>query len=109
MKLEDIKANDYIYYTERPHSDDADSLIHVRDINGVLIAHPVCTNWRGEYINETNKNWGHDIPVSAYFDEKCWFPTHYIGGDPAAWMTIHFPLANETRPAVGATEKDNER
>jgi len=56
MKLEDIKANDYLYYTERPHSDYADSLIHVRDVDSVLMALPICTNWGGEYINETDKN-----------------------------------------------------
>jgi hypothetical protein len=95
MELKDIKANDYLYYTERPRTNYSDSLIHVRDVDGVLMAHPICTNWGRGYINETDENWSADLPVSAYFDEKCWFPTHYMGGDPAAWMTIHFPLAND--------------
>lgn len=95
MKLEEIKENDYLYYTERPHSDYADSLIHIRNVDGVLMAHPICTNWMGKYINETDENWGEDFPVSAYYDETSWHPTHYTGGDPAAWMTKNFPLANE--------------
>jgi hypothetical protein len=95
MKLEDIKHGDYLYYTERPDSDYADSLVHIREVDGVLMAHPVCTNWGGEYINETKYNWGKDLPVSAYFDERCWFPTHYMGGDPAEWMTKNYPLTKE--------------
>lgn len=94
MKLEEIKAGDYLYYTERPYSNYADSLIHVRDVGGVLMAHTVCTNWQGEYINETDENWGDDLPVSSYYDETSWYPTHYTGGDPAAWMAENFPLTN---------------
>lgn len=97
MKLENIKHGDYVYYTEREFgSDYADSLVHIRDIDGVLMAHPVCVNWQGEYINETDKNWGEDMPVSSYFDERCWFPTHYIGGDPADWMYKNYPVAKIT-------------
>jgi len=95
MKLENIEHGDYLYYTERPHSDYADSLVHIREVDGVLMAHPICTNWGGEYINETDENWGEDLPVSAYFDERCWFPTHYMGGDPAEWMTKNYPLTRE--------------
>ena len=93
MQLEEIKPNMYLYYTERPYSDYADSLVHIRDVDGVLMAHTVCTNCNGEYINEPERGWGNeDLPVSACFDENCWFPTHYTGGDPAKWMSIHFPL-----------------
>jgi hypothetical protein len=104
MNLEYIKHGQYLYYTEREYgSEYADSLVHARDVDGVLMAHPVCTNWDGKYINETDENWSDDLPVSAYFDEKCWFPTHYLGGDPAAWMEINFPLANSQAqpPKVG--------
>jgi hypothetical protein len=93
MKLEDIQHGQYLYYTERENgSNYADSLVHVRDIDGVLMAHPVCTNWQGKYINETPDNWGTDLPVAAFFDPTCWHPTHYMGGDPAAWMAAHYPI-----------------
>ena len=95
MELEDIQHGKYLYYTEREYgSDYADSLVHIREIEGTLMAHPVCTNWWGEYINETAKNWGDDLPVSAHYDPRCWRPTHYAGGDPAAWMAANYPLAN---------------
>ena len=108
MKLDDIKANDYLYYTERPYSDYADSLVHIRDVDGVLMAHPICTNYQGKYINETGENWGEDIPVSSCFDEKCWFPTHYMGGDPASWMTENFPLARPVCQPLPAKIKETE-
>ena len=98
MNLEDIKHGQYLYYTERENgSDYADSLVHIRDVNGVLMAHPVCVNWQGEYINETPTNWGTDMPVSAYFSPNCWHPTHYTGGDPAQWMTQNFPLSTNNQ------------
>jgi hypothetical protein len=96
MKLEEIKTGDYLYYTERPFSEYADSLIHVRNVDGVDMAHPVCTNYNGEYINDTGRDdWSNDLPVAAYFDERCWFPTDYKEeyGDPAAWMAENFPLS----------------
>ena len=95
MKLEDIQHGQYLYYTERGNgSDYADSLVHAREVDGVLMAHPVCTNWQGEYINETPDNWGTDLPVTSHYDPSCWHPTHYAGGDPAAWMAANYPLAN---------------
>ena len=94
MELANIKHGDYLYYTERDGDeyDYADSLIHIRNVGGVLMAHPICTNWQGEYINETVKNWGDDLPIDTHFDNKCWFPTHYMGGDPAKWMAENYPL-----------------
>ena len=93
MKLEDIKHGQFLYYTEKLWGDNyADSLIHIRDIDGVLMAHPVCTNRHGAYINETPHWWGTDLPVASYYDSKCWHPTHYIGGDPAEWMAENYPL-----------------
>ena len=93
MKLEDIKTGDFLFYTERAYgSNYADTLIEIRSVNGVDIAHPICTNWRGEYINETPENWGEDLPVAAYFDSNCWHSTDYKEGDPAQWMTENFPL-----------------
>ena len=95
MKLEDIKTGDYIFYTERPHSNYADALVHIRNVDGVNMAHTVCVNCAGRYMNEdVSENWGYDIPVSAYFDEKCWHPTGYKEeyGSPAAWMSENFPL-----------------
>lgn len=93
MKLGDIKPWQYLYYTERYYgSDYADSLIHVRLVDGILMAHPICTNVQGEYIN-VSREASEDLPVSAYFDERCWYPTHYMGGDPSEFMTKNFPLA----------------
>ena len=94
MNLKDIKVGDYLYYTERPYSNCADSLVHIRDINGILMAHPISVNWNNKYINETSDNWGTDIPISSSFDEKCWFPANYTGGDAAEWMTKNYPLIN---------------
>lgn len=102
MKLEDIKHGQYLYYTERHYGDDqasdyADSLVHIREVDGVLMAHPVCTNLQGVYANEPKEGWGGDLPVSSYFNPEDWHPTHYTGGDPAEWMTKNFPL-NNTKP-----------
>lgn len=97
MKLEDIKEDDYLYYTERGFgSNYADSLIHVRLVDGVLFAHPICTNYNGTYINETPENWGEDLPVSAFFDESCWHATSYTpDDDPAKWMSVNYPINAE--------------
>ncbi len=93
MKLEDIKTGAFLYYTERPHSNYADSLIEIRDIDGVLMAHPICTNfYESGYINETENNWGEDLPVSFSFDKDHWHPTTYTGGNPAEWMAENYPL-----------------
>jgi hypothetical protein len=94
MKLEEIKTGDYLFYTERPHSNYADTLMHIRKVDGVDMAHPICTHFYGKYINETAENWSNDLPVSAYFDESCWFPTTYVeeAGDPAEWMAVNYPL-----------------
>lgn len=93
MKLEEIKEGDFLFYTEMPRSNYADSLIEIRNIDGILMAHPICTNYYEEgYINETKDNWGDDLPVSAYFDETCWHPTSYTGGNPAKWMSENYPL-----------------
>ena len=108
MKLEDIKANSYLYYTERPYSDYADSLIHVRDVGGVIMAHPVCINWQGEYINETPDNWGSDMPVASHYDPRCWHPTHYTGGNPAEWMTANYPLTNDNTDLPDTAAQDSE-
>jgi hypothetical protein len=96
MKLDDINTGDYLYYTERPYSNYADSLIHVRNVDGVNMAHPVCTNYDGKYINDTGKaDWSNDLPVAIFFDDKCWFPTNYKEeyGRPAEWMSEHYPLS----------------
>tara|TARA_R110002153_G_scaffold112027_1_gene253872 strand:+ start:179 stop:724 length:546 start_codon:yes stop_codon:yes gene_type:complete len=93
MELKDIKAGDYLYYTELPHSNYADSLIHVREVEGILMAHTICTNFYEEgYINETDKNWGEDMAVSAYYDPTSWHPTTYTEGDPSEWMNKNYPL-----------------
>ena len=101
MKLEDINTGDFLYYTERPYSNYADTLIEVRNVDGVDMAHPICTNWQGEYINETLENWGEDLPIASHFDEKSWNPTSYTQecGDPAKWMSENYPLA-ATEPAT---------
>lgn len=95
MKLENIKRGQYLYYTERDYGDNyADSLVNIREISGVLMAHPICVNWKGAYINETSKNWGEDLPVASFYNESYWYPTNYMGGDPSEWMTLNYPLEN---------------
>jgi hypothetical protein len=95
MELKDIKDGQYLYYTERGNNDNsyADSLIHIQDVCGVLMAHPISTNWKGSYINETLENWGEDLPVASFFIESHWFPTSYVSGDPSEWMGINYPLS----------------
>jgi hypothetical protein len=110
MKLEDIKHGQYLYYTEREYgSDYADSLVHVRDVDGVLMAHPVCTNWQGEYINETPDNWGTDLPVASHYDPSCWHPTHYTGGDPAEWMAANANLVESSSDCVERSVESSPR
>ena len=94
MKLEDIKTGDFLYYTERPYDNYADSLVEIRDVDGVNMAHPICTNWKGEYINETTTGWGEDLPITSYFDESSWHTTDYTPecGDPSKWMSKNYPL-----------------
>ena len=93
MELKDIKAGDYLYYTELPYSNYADSLIEIREVNGALMAHPICTHfYRSGYINQTDKNWGDDMAVSEYYDPTSWHPTTYTEGDPAEWMNKNYPL-----------------
>jgi len=97
MKLEDIKTGGFYFYTEQAYgSNYADTLMEVRNVDGVDMAHPIATNWKGAYINETPKNWGDDLPVAKYYDERCWHPCDYTpeDGSPAVWMAENYPLEN---------------
>ena len=93
MELQDIKLGDFLYYTELPASNYADSLMEIREVDGVLMAHSICTNfYRSGYIGETEKNWGDDMPVASYYDPTSWHPTTYTDGDPVEWMDKNYPL-----------------
>jgi hypothetical protein len=95
MKLEDIKTGCFYFYTEQAYGTSyADTLMQVRDVGGVNMAHPIATSWKGAYVNETPKNCGKGLPVSEYFDERCWHSCDYTkeDGDPAVWMAQNYPL-----------------
>jgi hypothetical protein len=99
MKLEDIKTGGFYFYTEQCYGTNyADTLVEVRNVDGVDMAHPIATNWKGAYINETPKNWGEDLPVPTCYDERCWHPCDYTpaDGNPAVWMAENYPLENPT-------------
>lgn len=95
MKLSDIKEGDYLYYTERPYSNYADSLIEVKKIGNYLYAKTLTINFNMRYIlhpNESELDW----KIEEFFDEKCWWPTTYqpSDGDPSEWMKENYPLNN---------------
>jgi hypothetical protein len=92
MKLSDIKNGDFLYYTERPFSNYADSLVEILEINGELVGHTVCTNWEGQYINVPYEE-SEDLPLAPYYDENCWYPTTYSlkDGDASIWMNKTYP------------------
>ena len=103
MKLEDIKKGGFYFYTEQAYgSNYADTLMEVRNVDGVDMAHPIATNWKGAYINETPKNRGDDLPVAKYHDERCWHPCDYTpeDGNPAVWMAENYPLENNQCPST---------
>lgn len=102
MKLEDIKTRGFYFYTEQCYGTNyADTLMEVRNVDGVDMAHPIATNWKGAYINETPKNWGADLPVATCYDERCWHPCDYTpeDGSPAVWMAENYPLENSQEQA----------
>ena len=98
MKLEDIKTGGFYFYTEQCYGTNyADTLHEIRSVDGVDMAHPIATNWKGAYINETPKDWGFDLPVATAYDEKCWSSCDYTpkDGNPAVWMAENYPLEND--------------
>lgn len=102
MKLEDIKTGGFYFYTEQCYGTNyADTLMEVRSVDGVDMAHPIATNWKGAYINETPNNWGTDMPVATCYNERCWHPCDYTSedGNPAVWMAENYPLENSQNQA----------
>ena len=98
MKLEDIRTGGFYVYTEQCYGTNyADTLIQVISVDGVDMAHPIATNWRGVFVNESSNDWGDDLPVAEHYDERCWHPCDYKpeDGNPAVWMAKNYPLEND--------------
>ena len=93
---------DYVYYTERPYSDYADSLNIVHNDNGELKLRWLVTNYGGIYISEID-NEGTDFMVSFNFHTH---PSEHpdvcedslildnVSGDLVEYMNKNFPLIN---------------
>lgn len=100
MKLEEIKEEQYLYYTERgcapfrgSSPDHADSLFRIYRSGETLRAQRLCHNWDGNYKNIEGWDPFYDaIFVASGFDERRWFLTDFPGGDAAEWMNRNYPL-----------------
>lgn len=97
MKLSEIKKGDFLFYSERPVSNYADSLVEIVEKNGELYPHTICVNWDGRYYD--NSTYESDILLYSHFDENCWHPTTYSKscGSPSKWMNAYYPL---DRPSI---------
>lgn len=98
MKYEDKLGNelsegDYIYYSELPYSDYADSLCRVANIGGELGSYCLVVNVFGEYIRHPRDEHPslfkhHTIRENRLTDSLKVFPQ----GDLIEFMNANFPL-----------------
>ncbi|MBC3233974.1 hypothetical protein [Pseudomonas lurida] len=99
----EIKVGDICFYSERPHSNYADSLVEVYERDGrVLVGTHVVNAVGGHYIQH-GRNPGDDLELSTYGWDVCNKPTEQaeglavIDGLTADQATVeyanqHFPL-----------------
>jgi len=61
-----IKEGDVLFYTERPHSNYADSLVHVYSDAGALKVGTLVGEWEGSYVSYPNSPSESDLELTSY-------------------------------------------